>query len=144
MILGTKSFGKGSVQTIIPLDGHGALRLTTARYFTPSGRSIQGQGIVPDKVVAPPKNQVSAEAETLHEADLRGALDNGSAATANQTAAVPPSARAGEDVSDDAASIDPTVIGTPQDFQLLQALAEVHELEEHPVARSQSQAPGNR
>ena len=51
MLLGTRSFGKGSVQTIIPLDGRGALRLTTARYYTPSGRSIQAEGIRPDKIV---------------------------------------------------------------------------------------------
>ena len=48
MLLGTRSFGKGSVQTVIPLPGNGAMRLTTARYYTPSGRSIQGQGIAPD------------------------------------------------------------------------------------------------
>ena len=51
ILLGTKSFGKGSVQTIIPLAGHGAMRLTTARYYTPSGRSIQAKGIDPDIVV---------------------------------------------------------------------------------------------
>src|SRR5216683_1953387 len=51
VLLGTKSFGKGSVQTIIPLAGHGAMRLTTARYYTPSGRSIQAKGIDPDIVV---------------------------------------------------------------------------------------------
>jgi carboxyl-terminal processing protease len=51
IIMGTKSFGKGSVQTIIPLTGHGAMRLTTARYYTPSGHSIQAKGITPDIVV---------------------------------------------------------------------------------------------
>ena len=51
VVMGTKSFGKGSVQTIIPLAGHGAMRLTTARYYTPSGRSIQAKGIDPDIVV---------------------------------------------------------------------------------------------
>ena len=51
ILLGTRSFGKGSVQTIIPLPGHGAMRLTTARYYTPSGRSIQAKGIDPDIVV---------------------------------------------------------------------------------------------
>ena len=51
IVMGTKSFGKGSVQTIIPLAGHGAMRLTTARYYTPSGRSIQAKGIDPDIVV---------------------------------------------------------------------------------------------
>ena len=53
IVIGTKTFGKGSVQTIIPLGGQGAIRLTTARYFTPSGRSIQAQGIEPDIVVEP-------------------------------------------------------------------------------------------
>jgi carboxyl-terminal processing protease len=51
VLLGTKSFGKGSVQTVIPLPGNGAMRLTTARYYTPSGRSIQGTRIVPDVTV---------------------------------------------------------------------------------------------
>src|SRR6202140_4246378 len=51
VLIGTRSFGKGSVQTIIPLTGHGAMRLTTARYYTPSGRSIQAKGIVPDIVI---------------------------------------------------------------------------------------------
>ena len=50
-VIGTRSFGKGSVQSIIPIEGHGALRLTTALYYTPSGRSIQGHGITPDQVV---------------------------------------------------------------------------------------------
>ena len=52
VLLGTRSFGKGSVQTVIPLPGNGAMRLTTARYYTPSGRSIQGLGITPDVVGA--------------------------------------------------------------------------------------------
>ena len=55
-IMGTRSFGKGSVQTIIPVEGHGALRLTTALYYTPSGRSIQDQGITPDMVATLPKS----------------------------------------------------------------------------------------
>ncbi len=55
IVLGTQSFGKGSVQTIIPLPGHGAMRLTTARYYTPSGRSIQALGISPDIEVQPAK-----------------------------------------------------------------------------------------
>ena len=52
VLVGTRSFGKGSVQTVIPLSGGGAMRLTTARYYTPSGRSIQGLGVVPDVQVA--------------------------------------------------------------------------------------------
>jgi carboxyl-terminal processing protease len=76
ILLGTKSFGKGSVQTIIPLVGHGAMRLTTARYYTPSGRSIQAVGIEPDIVVERAKFEALAQAgEERREADVRGALD---------------------------------------------------------------------
>ncbi|CCG08692.1 S41 family peptidase [Pararhodospirillum photometricum] len=71
-VLGTQSFGKGSVQTIMPLPGHGAMRLTTARYYTPSGRSIQAVGIQPDLQVEQPG--VSAPARG--EASLPHALDN--------------------------------------------------------------------
>jgi carboxyl-terminal processing protease len=75
-VMGTQSFGKGSVQTIIPLNGHGALRLTTALYYTPSGRSIQGQGIAPDVVVEAPKEQQIAGVVLPHESSLRGAFRN--------------------------------------------------------------------
>ncbi len=81
VILGTRSFGKGSVQTIIPLPGNGAMRLTTARYFTPSGRSIQAKGIDPDIVVEPAKIETLALGDRLHEADLKGALKNPDAAS---------------------------------------------------------------
>ncbi len=75
-VMGTRSFGKGSVQTIIPIEGHGALRLTTALYYTPSGRSIQGHGITPDIVVTLPKSEQVANAVLSHESDLYGALKN--------------------------------------------------------------------
>ncbi len=75
-VMGSRSFGKGSVQTIIPIDGRGALRLTTALYYTPSGRSIQGNGIAPDIVVNLPKNQQVANALVTYESDLYGALKN--------------------------------------------------------------------
>jgi len=74
IILGTKSFGKGSVQTVVPLPGHGAMRLTTARYYTPSGRSIQAKGIEPDIIVEPAKIEEVA-IRRIREQDLRGALD---------------------------------------------------------------------
>lgn len=74
ILLGTKSFGKGSVQTVIPLPGHGAMRLTTARYYTPSGRSIQAKGIEPDILVEQAKIE-SYKIQRLSEADLSGALD---------------------------------------------------------------------
>lgn len=76
IVLGTKSFGKGSVQTIIPLPGHGAMRLTTARYYTPSGRSIQAVGIEPDINVPAARIDVIDEGRRRSEADLRGALSN--------------------------------------------------------------------
>ncbi|MCH9012659.1 MAG: S41 family peptidase [Proteobacteria bacterium] len=77
IVLGTTSFGKGSVQTIIPLSGNGAMRLTTARYYTPSGRSIQGTGIDPDIVVEQARIEKVETGPQRREADLRGALDNG-------------------------------------------------------------------
>lgn len=76
LLIGTKSFGKGSVQTIIPVAGGGAMRLTTARYYTPSGRSIQALGIEPDVVVQPAKLEKIATGPSIHEADLKGALIN--------------------------------------------------------------------
>ena len=76
IILGTKSFGKGSVQTIIPLPGHGAMRLTTARYYTPSGRSIQAVGIEPDIKVEQARIESIEPQSRRRESDLRGALDN--------------------------------------------------------------------
>lgn len=75
IVLGTKSFGKGSVQTVIPLPGHGAMRLTTARYFTPSGRSIQAEGIEPDILVEQAKIEKVSESDRIRENDLKGALD---------------------------------------------------------------------
>ncbi|NIA68288.1 S41 family peptidase [Pelagibius litoralis] len=77
IIMGTRSFGKGSVQTIIPLGLNGAMRLTTARYFTPSGRSIQALGIDPDILVeAATIETPDTNGPGRREADLRGALDN--------------------------------------------------------------------
>ncbi len=76
IILGTKSFGKGSVQTIIPLQQHGAMRLTTARYYTPSGRSIQEIGVTPDINVEPARIETVEPHRNTREADLRGALKN--------------------------------------------------------------------
>ena len=88
IVVGTKSFGKGSVQTVMPLRGDGAMRLTTARYYTPSGRSIQALGVSPDIVVAQPRTTPASEEEdeaedttrprSRSEADLRGRLDNDS------------------------------------------------------------------
>src|ERR671921_21886 len=76
-VLGTRSFGKGSVQTIIPLGGNGAVRLTTARYFTPAGRSIQAKGIDPDQIILQEvPEELKGKDETKGEAGLRGHLKN--------------------------------------------------------------------
>jgi len=82
ILLGTKSFGKGSVQTVIPLPGNGAMRLTTARYYTPSGRSIQAKGIDPDIIVEQAKIEKITGSSDIHEADLPGALKNQDGKTA--------------------------------------------------------------
>ena len=86
IVVGTRSFGKGSVQTLIPLKGDGAMRLTTARYYTPSGRSIQALGVMPDIVVNQPVRPPVVEGaeapktavEPRTEASLRGAITNDS------------------------------------------------------------------
>ncbi len=75
VLLGTRSFGKGSVQTVIPLPGNGAMRLTTARYYTPSGRSIQGLGIAPDVEVRASRDE-TAHFGPEREADLNHVLSN--------------------------------------------------------------------
>lgn len=77
VVLGTQSFGKGSVQTIVPLQGNGAMRMTTARYYTPSGTSIQAKGITPDIEVKPAKIEEVEPGRQRSEADLRNHLDNG-------------------------------------------------------------------
>ncbi|MBM3535042.1 MAG: S41 family peptidase [Alphaproteobacteria bacterium] len=122
VVLGTKSFGKGSVQTIIPLPGNGAIRLTTARYYTPSGRSIQAKGIEPDIDVPAQRFETVEETKRRREGDLRGALSNsgqgrvgttpGSSETPATTPTAPgaaPTAEAGPQVSS-------------EDYQLARAL----------------------
>ncbi|MBM3561037.1 MAG: S41 family peptidase [Alphaproteobacteria bacterium] len=85
IVLGTESFGKGSVQVIMAINGHGALRLTTARYYTPSGRSIQAEGIHPDLVVEQAHVEKPAARARMREADLPSALRNEREPAAPQT-----------------------------------------------------------
>jgi carboxyl-terminal processing protease len=129
VLLGTRSFGKGSVQTIIQLPGQGAMRLTTARYYTPSGRSIQAKGIEPDIVVEPAKIERLAQGQVTHEADLRGALKNTDTAAPGTTA--PPDAKTPDAKTPDAApgappasaeDVDANVMGTADDYQLSRAV----------------------
>jgi carboxyl-terminal processing protease len=90
-IIGSRSFGKGSVQTIIPLGSNGAVRLTTARYYTPSGRSIQAKGIDPDvQVLNDVPDELKGKDETKGEAALRGHLKNGEEEKGGSSAYVPP------------------------------------------------------
>ena len=103
ILMGTRSFGKGSVQTVVPLPGHGAMRLTTARYFTPSGVSIQARGIEPDIEVVLARIE-KVEGGPIREEDLRGALDKGKADSKTE--------------NDAAADDDPADI----DYQLARAL----------------------
>ncbi|HVC53055.1 MAG TPA: S41 family peptidase [Stellaceae bacterium] len=117
IVMGTRSFGKGSVQSIIPIEGHGALRLTTALYYTPSGGSIQGSGITPDIEVALPKDEQVANALMTHESDLFGSL--------KPTGALAPTGPAqprAPQAEDNDRPINPKIIGTPRDSQLRAAL----------------------
>jgi carboxyl-terminal processing protease len=120
-VMGTRSFGKGSVQTVIPLEGHGALRLTTALYYTPSGRSIQGQGISPDLFVTVPKDEQVANAVISFESDLYGALKNGG--SLNPGAGASPG-QPGRGAAAEATEhpIKPMIIGTANDPQLAAAV----------------------
>jgi carboxyl-terminal processing protease len=130
-ILGTRSFGKGSVQSIIPIEDHGALRLTTALYYTPSGRSIQGQGITPDQVVPLPKDEQVQGALVTYESDLYGSLKATGALAPAKPNGPPGPAPNGPQSSDH--PINPQVLGTPQDAQLQQAL---EYLKKHPRSAS--------
>jgi len=109
LLLGTKTFGKGSVQTIIPLAGRGAMKLTTARYFTPSGRSIQQVGIEPDIEVFPAKVETIDRPRGRRESDLRGALKNG-----DQPKLEDPQGKPGDEAEGKKEA--------PQDYQLARAL----------------------
>jgi len=125
VIMGTQSFGKGSVQTILPLGNNTAIKLTTARYFTPSGRSIQAKGIVPDIVAEDPATSAQDNAFRLREADLDRHLVNGnkkdehevSPAKPVATPKAAPKTKDGETVKPEFAEF-----GSKNDFQLNQAL----------------------
>ena len=115
VIMGTKSFGKGSVQTIIPVSNGAALKITTARYYTPSGRSIQASGIVPDIVTEEARITKSEAADRLREADLARHLENG------DEIAKPKEEPKKEDKKDDKKK-DETGKPAVEDYQLQEAL----------------------
>ena len=120
-LMGTRSFGKGSVQSIIPVQGGGALRLTTALYYTPHGRSIQGVGLRPDIPVALPKNQEVANAVAFSESDYFGAIRNPGSIQGGEAVKPPKPVRPPE-VRDFAHPIKPELIATANDAQLKAAV----------------------
>jgi carboxyl-terminal processing protease len=121
IVIGTKSFGKGSVQTVMPLRGEGAMRLTTARYYTPSGRSIQSLGVSPDIIVQQPpprpvdetedEQETSAAARNRSEADLRGSLLNDSLSEDER-----------QQIEEDRARAEASAALREQDYQLAYAI----------------------
>lgn len=131
LVLGTQTFGKGSVQTVLPLPGNTAIKLTTARYYTPLGRSIQAKGIVPDIVVEETAN--GSTGQRLREADLEHHLSNDkekdAAAPAKETpvkpqskAPVKPKTGNGKDSTDETAEPPSRELASKSDYQLGQAL----------------------
>lgn len=129
-VIGTQTFGKGSVQTILPLGNNTAIKLTTARYYTPSGRSIQAKGIVPDVVVEDPTSPTTGR---LREADLEKHLlnDQDKGAQKAQPASVKPAATDGGEEKPSA----PIEFASDKDFQFQQALRYLKGL---PLATAQS------
>lgn len=121
VIMGTQTFGKGSVQTVLPLGNNTAIKLTTARYYTPGGRSIQAKGIVPDILVEDPSTSGLDKSFRLREADLDKHLSNDKAADEKPENAAKnqPASPANKGDTTKAA---PTEFGTKNDYQLNQAL----------------------
>jgi carboxyl-terminal processing protease len=118
IVMGTPSFGKGSVQTIMPLPGHGAIRLTTARYYTPAGTSIQAKGIVPDIEVQQSRIEIIDQGLGRREADLRGRLENDQSGGGDD-------AEVSDDddpVVSDGAPVDEPPADQAEDYQLARAL----------------------
>jgi len=131
-VMGTQSFGKGSVQTIMPLNNNTAIKLTTARYFTPNGRSIQAKGITPDIAVKEPGDPGSR----IREADLQRHLE-GEGERKSADGEAKPAAPAGKDaLLESAQPRKPIELGSTDDFQLQQALAH---LKGQPVLAEQPQ-----
>lgn len=126
VIMGTQTFGKGSVQTVLPLSNNTAVKLTTARYYTPSGRSIQAKGIEPDVVVEETANGGSHE--RLREADLDRHLENDkekpAAKDADKAAPAKPAPKGGKGKGEDEDAAKPPVfeIASKNDYQLSQAV----------------------
>jgi len=119
IVMGEKSFGKGSVQTVMALPGHGAMRLTTARYYTPSGRSIQAKGIEPDIQVDLARIE-SLAYDRVKESDLKGALDKPAEEEENEDK--PEDEAANDNEEDESAPATAEEAEAIEDYQLSRAL----------------------
>jgi carboxyl-terminal processing protease len=121
VLLGSKTLGESSIVSLIPLSGGGAIRLTTARFSTPSGREIQGKGLDPDLAVTSLKLARLAQGRVRREADLPGALKNPDQAAAKPPADAPPGATA-TPAPDETPAVATEDIGSASDEQLIQAM----------------------
>jgi len=125
LIMGTQTFGKGSVQSILPLGGNTAIKLTTARYYTPGGRSIQAKGIVPDIAVEDPSTSAQDKTFHLREADLEHHLSNDrqpEEKADNAKPAAPAKETPSKPKENEADKPEPVAFGDKNDYQLNQAL----------------------
>ena len=121
MILGVDTFGKGSVQTVIPLEDGSGLRLTTAKYYTPKGRSIQNTGIKPDIIVPSATIQIkTAEGHVAKEKDLEGHLANETEPATTGPVRLPHRKTRGPDEEDEPEALE--ALSDEEDFQLQRAL----------------------
>jgi carboxyl-terminal processing protease len=129
VLLGTRTFGESSIESVIPLPGNGAIRLTTARFMTPTGRQIQGKGLEPDLAAVPVKLEKLVQGDRRREADLRGALKNTDsiAPSSKPPAGASPDATTAPAVSE-APSVATSDIGSAGDEQLSQAADVLHGL----------------
>ena len=138
-VIGTQTFGKGSVQTIMPLGNNTAIKLTTARYYTPGGRSIQALGIKPDIVVEDPTDTLTR----VREADLTRHLNNPEESKADakkpdEKKDAAPAAKIKPQQPITPAEMKPVELGSKDDFQLQQAIAH---LKGEPVKQSRRRSP---
>ena len=122
VIMGTQTFGKGSVQTILPLGSNSAIKLTTARYYTPGGRSIQAKGIVPDIVVEDPATAGLESTFRLREADLDKHLTNDKPSDSNTEETIKPAKKSPAKEKEEGGKIEVAEFGSKNDYQLNQAL----------------------
>src|SRR5690606_22645879 len=124
VVMGTQTFGKGSVQTILPMNNGTAIKLTTARYYTPQGRSIQAKGIEPDVVVEEAQINAVNSGNGVREADLTRHLanPNGEEETPSKIPGMEPSESQTPQPPAEAERIPPVEFGSENDYQLRQAL----------------------